>query len=60
MKTPTSGGRSRLIEGTGCQNFSLWIQTYDTQSFVVTGNELGIVTDYRVLGQAEGDNKPAP
>jgi hypothetical protein len=27
---------------------------------VVTCNELGIVTDYRVLGQAEGDNLPAP
>ena len=60
VETLTVDGGSRLVWWAGRQKFSLWVQTYDTQSFVVTCNELGIVTDYRVLGQAEGDNLPAP
>jgi hypothetical protein len=60
VETLTVDGGSRLVWWAGRQKFSLWVQTYDTQSFVVTCNELGIVTEYRVLGQAEGDNLPAP
>lgn len=52
-------GGSTLIWWAGRQRFSLFGQAYDTQSFVVTCNELGLVTDYRVFGQVEPKEKPA-